>query len=133
MPLDRVKFSFENKLYTIEYQKRSPSTGDFITMDFIKKQTDDDGEYSDYKDYDKILSKRINDIRNTDEETSNEDKKKLYDKFEKRVEKIDNEKATELLENTLDRISKFEKRLIKRNKRNESAKKEDTEEAEEDV
>tara|TARA_A100001011_G_C14178919_1_gene785903 strand:+ start:205 stop:429 length:225 start_codon:yes stop_codon:yes gene_type:complete len=35
MPLDRVKFSFENKLYTIEYQKRSPSTGDFITMDFI--------------------------------------------------------------------------------------------------
>ena len=36
MPLDRVKFSFENKLYTIEYQKRSPSTtGLFVTMDFI--------------------------------------------------------------------------------------------------
>jgi len=35
MPLDRVKFSFENKLYTIEYQKRSPSTGMFVTVDFI--------------------------------------------------------------------------------------------------
>ena len=35
MPLDRVKFSFENKLYTIEYQKRSPSSGLFVTMDFI--------------------------------------------------------------------------------------------------
>ena len=35
MPLDRVKFSFENKLYTIEYQKRSPNTGTFVTVDFI--------------------------------------------------------------------------------------------------
>ena len=35
MPLDRVKFSFENKLYTIEYQKRTPPSGVFITMDWI--------------------------------------------------------------------------------------------------